>query len=227
VTLPTPSDDLEALAPHGGPPSGYGDRAWLLRTVIANVRPARWTEWLQVDAAGLIDRAIRSDEARPLLEGWIHATRAFADVGWATALLRDPAVRTKIMVNVALVLERLSPDDQAIAVVDAAEGMTPSDLADLARSVPPPWPGKLVDAVLSAAAALGSEPIAHPALSGLVRAAATGLPPERADDLETVASVNGETRPALIDHIDTIRLRARMHEAFAAGGARPAMRETR
>jgi hypothetical protein len=53
-------------------------------------------------------------------------------------------------------------------------------------------------------------------IHALVRAGAIGLPPERADDLEKVASVDGEIRPALIDAIDTIQFRARMYDAFAA-----------
>jgi hypothetical protein len=50
----------------------------------------------------------------------------------------------------------------------------------------------------------------------IVRASALGLPPDRADDLEAIASHNGDLRPALVDAIETIGLRARMHAAFAA-----------
>jgi hypothetical protein len=43
------------------------------------------------------------------------------------------------------------------------------------------------------------------------------LPPDQADELHAVATYKDELRPALIDVIETIRLRARIHEAFAEG----------
>ena len=79
ATLPAPSEEFEALGFAGRPASGYGERAWLLRSLLAHVRPDRWSEWLRVDASGLVDQATRSDEARPLLEGWIAATARFGD----------------------------------------------------------------------------------------------------------------------------------------------------
>ncbi len=57
VTLPTPSEEFEGLGFTGRPAPGYGERAWLLRSILAHVRPERWTEWLQVDAPGLVDQA--------------------------------------------------------------------------------------------------------------------------------------------------------------------------
>jgi hypothetical protein len=216
VDLPTAADDVEALMPAGRPPSGYGERGWLLRTWLAHVRPARWTEWLDIDPPGLVDRAIRSEEARPLLEGWIEATARFADVAWATALLRNPDVRTKIMVNIDRAIEGLSERDRAVALVASADALDPAILANLARGVPPPWPHELSDAVLGSAADLGREQFPNPALYELVRAGAVGLPPDRADDLANVASLKGELRSALSDPIETIRLRARIHDAFAA-----------
>ena len=96
VSLPTPSEEFEALGFTGRPASGYGERAWLLRSILAHVRPERWTEWLQVDAPGLVDQATRSDEARPLIEGWIEATARFGDPVWAAAILRNKDVPTKV-----------------------------------------------------------------------------------------------------------------------------------
>ena len=113
------------------------------------------------------------------------------------------------------VLDGLSPAERAQAVADAAGSFDPSLLAGLAVSVPAPWPKPLGDAVLQAAHAAGREQYPGPALYELVRAAALRLPPDRADELEAAASFKQELRPALTDVVETIRLRARLHEAFA------------
>ena len=216
VSLPTTSEEFEALGFTGRPASGYGERAWLLRSILAHVRPERWTEWLQVDASGLVDQATRSDEARPLIEGWMEATARFGDPVWAAAILRNKDVPTKVSANVGQVLDRLSPGERALAVADSAAVLDPSLLAGLAAAVPAPWPKALGDAVLSAARSAGREQYPGADLYELVRAAALRLPPDRADELEAVASFKDELRPALTDAIETIRLRARIHEAFAA-----------
>jgi hypothetical protein len=89
-------------------------------------------------------------------------------------------------------------------------------LAELAASIPAPWPRPLADAVLDVAGLVGREQFPGPGLYELVRAAALRLQPDRADDLTRVASYKNELRPALTDVVETIRLRARIHEAFAA-----------
>jgi hypothetical protein len=216
VTLPTPSDEFESLGFTGRPAPGYGERAWLLRSLLAHVRPERWTEWLRVDATGLVDQAVRSEEARPLLEGWIAATARFGDREWATAILGAHAVPTKVTVNVGQVLDGLSPADRALALATSATALEPAVFASLAAAVRAPWPGTLADAVLEIASFVGREQFPGPGLYELVRAAALRLPPGRADDLTAVASYRDELRPALVDVVETIRLRARIHEAFAA-----------
>jgi hypothetical protein len=216
VSLPTPSEAFEALGFTGRPASGYGERAWLLRQILAHVRPVRWSDWLHVEAAGLVDQATRSDEARPLLEGWIEATGRFGDADWAASILRNKTVPTKATTNVGQVLDGLSPVDRALAVADSAANLEPSLLAGLAAAVPAPWPKALGEPVLAAARAAGREQFPGPGLYELVRAAALRLPPDRADELEAVASFKDELRPALTDVVETIRLRARIHEAFAA-----------
>ena len=217
VTLPTPSEEFEALGFTGRPAAGYGERAWLLRSILAHVRPARWIEWLGVDAPGLVDQATRSDEARPLLEGWIEATARFGDPVWAAAVLRNKTVSEKVTTNIGQVLEALPPGERALAVTDAAPVLDPSLLAGLAAAVPAPWPTPLGDAVLASARSAGKEQYPAAGLYELVRAAALRLPSDRADELQAVATFKEELRPALIDVIETIRLRARIHEAFAEG----------
>jgi Family of unknown function (DUF5691)/SWIM zinc finger len=216
ATLPSPSEEFEALGFTGRPAPGYGERAWLLRSLLANVRPDRWTGWLRVDRAGLVDQATRSEEARPLLEGWIEASARFRDRDWAAAILRNQAVRTKVMLNVGQVLDGLAPDDRAIVVAETATALDPVMLASFAANVPAPWPSPLADAVLEIARFVGQEQFPGPGLYELVRTAALRLPPDRADDLTNVASYKDELRPALTDVVETIKLRARIHEAFAA-----------
>ena len=89
-------------------------------------------------------------------------------------------------------------------------------LAALAAEIPGPWPPPLADLVLAVARSSGREQFPAAGLYELVRAAALHLPPDRADALEAVASFKDELRPALADAIETIRLRARIHQAFAA-----------
>ena len=216
ATLPAPSEEFEAFGFTGRPAPGYGERAWLLRSMIAHVRPDRWTEWLRVDRAGLVDQATRSEEARPLLEGWIEATARFRDRAWAGAILRNPAVRTKVMLNVGRALDGLAPADRAMVVAEIAGAVDPVMLASFAGGIPGPWPGPLADAVLEMARFVGQEQFPGPGLYELVRAAALRVPPDRADDLTAVASYKDELRPALADAVETIRLRARIHEAFAS-----------
>jgi Family of unknown function (DUF5691)/SWIM zinc finger len=215
VSLPVPSEELETLGFTGRPAPGYGERAWLLRQILAHVRPGRWSEWLEADAAGLVDQATRTDEARPLLEGWIEATGRFGDADWAAAILRNKTVPEKATTNVGQALDGLSPAERALAVADSAANLDPSLLAGLSAAVPAPWPKALGDAVLAAARSANREQFPGPGLYELVRAAAIRLPPDRADELEAVTSFKDELRPALTDVVETIRLRARIHEAFA------------
>jgi hypothetical protein len=183
---------------------------------MGHVRPGRWTEWVGADAAGLVEQATRSEEARPLLEGWIAATARFGDAEWAIAILGNHGVPAKVTVNVGQVLDGLSPADRAFALATSAAALEPALFAGLAAAVPAPWPSPLADAVLEIASFVGKEQFPGPGLYELVRAAALRLQPDRADDLTAVASYKDELRPALIDVVETIRLRARIREAFAA-----------
>jgi hypothetical protein len=68
---------------------------------------------------------------------------------------------------------------------------------------------------LSVASTLSGSQYPDLALYQLIRAAAMGLPPVHADDLATLASYQGEIRPALLGAVETLRMRARIHDAFA------------
>jgi hypothetical protein len=216
VTLPTLDAELEAAGFGGRASGGLGERSWLLRQLLAHVRPARWAAWLGAKPDALVERALRSDEARPVLEGWIEAAARFEDVPWLGALLGEPKVGQTATVDLARAVAGLPGDRRLAVVAVAASALDPVTLARLAGACLPPWPRSVGDALLEAARSLASNQYPDPALYELVRAAARGLPPDRADDLVAIASWEGQPRPALGAAIDTIRLRGRIRAAFEA-----------
>ena len=216
VTLPSPDAELDAAGLAGKPPAGVGERAWLLRQVVGHVPPRLWTEWLRADPAALVERALRTDEARMLLEGWIDASGRFGDRTWAAAILAEPKVAAAVKgIDPSRVLETLPAPDVAMVVANAARHLDQSTLARLADRCPAPWPRPVVEAVFAALSkSAGSDAPDYPYYA-LVRAAAAAVPPDRAGDLETLASHHGQVRPALVGAIDTARLRHQMYAAFA------------
>jgi hypothetical protein len=163
----------------------------------------------------LLDRALRTDEARPILEGWVEATARFGDAGWAGAILGEARIPEATPgLDLVRVLDGLSPSDAARVVAGAAHEVDLVTLARLAERCRAPWPAYLVDAVFSVIRAAGADTPEY-AVYALVRRAAATVPPDRADDLETLASHDGEVRPALTGAIETIRFRRQMHAAFA------------
>ena len=93
VALPELDQELEA-AGFGKPPTGIGERAWLLRQLVAHIPPARWVEWLAPDPPTLIDRALRTEEKVPSSRAGSTRRHASADATWATALLERPEGRS-------------------------------------------------------------------------------------------------------------------------------------
>jgi len=217
VTLPPLEDPrglaLESLA--GKPPTGYGERAWRLRFLLGYVRPARWVEWLGMDERDLVARSVRADEAVQVLDGWWIATTRFGDVAWATALLTEPRVAAAIGAQPRPLVLALDPADRAVVVARVAGSLDPATFASVAASLPPPWPPAVASAALRALGPRGDGEWPDPAYYELVRAAARGLPPDRAEELVEAASHQDRIRPSLDDAIDVVRLRARIHQAFA------------
>ena len=219
VTLPAPQpgDPLDGIA--GRPPKGVGERAWLLRTLVAHVRPERWTEWLGAEPGALVTRALGSDEARPILDGWIDATTRFGSRSWAAALLAAPGI-TRVVAGLdpVRVLDALPHSERADVVAHAARTVDTTMLASLVERCPRPWSRPLTAAVFDVLAASFDDDDRSRAFDDLVRAAARAAPPERADELAEWASDGEGVRPSLVAAIDTIRLRRRIHAAFAELG---------
>jgi hypothetical protein len=214
VTLPTLDGELEAAGFGGRAGAGLGERAWLLRQLIAHTRPSRWTEWLAADASTLASLAAGADERRPVLEGWIEAAERFADPAWVRALVADPRVAAAAQLDPVRSVDALPPAQRIDVAAAVAGSVEPPTLARLATACPPPWPPALADAVLDALRKLGKAQNPEQAYYDLIRAAALGLAPNRADDLLALADREGNVRPALAGAIERIHLRARIHEAF-------------
>ena len=222
ATLPTADPELEAAGLAGKPPAGIGERAWLLRQILGRLAPRRWNEWLRADANALVDRALRSEEARPILEGWIDATGRFGDPAWATALLAEPKVaKVTTGIDPGRVLDSLRPADMADVVAAVARNVEPGSLPRLVERCTAPWTKPLVEAVFAVLGrSAGSDGPDH-AFYSLVRSAALAVPPDRGSDLEILASHRGEVRPALVAAMDTVRFRQGLHAAFTEAEARP------
>ena len=89
-------------------------------------------------------------------------------------------------------------------------------LGDLVERVPPPWPADLADAILNVLAAARAVPYPDPAIYRLFHEAAGAIPPARAGDFADAATYGEQLRPTLVASLDRLRLRERVHAAFAA-----------
>jgi hypothetical protein len=205
------------------PPQGTGERAWWHRHLLARVAPSRWEAWLGADPAALVDRALRSDDARALVEGWVEAAIRFGDADWATALLAHKEIASGDAV----------PNVDPLALLDALLTTTERDpvavkligMGDTAAALktaehcPAPWSSLLSWAVLTALAKEGKSIGISKAFVDLTRMAARRLPTEHAEQLETIVVGDGSrpgTYPILREYLELIEFRKRMRAAFAA-----------
>jgi hypothetical protein len=222
VRLPDPDPALDVAAFAGKAPQGWGAGAWHLRWLLAQVPPARWTEWLRAPAGDLVDRVLRTDEARAVLAGWTEAASRFSDAGMAAALLADPKVAAATGSAEAAPLLALPAAERAAVAAQVASALDPAVLAVVAAAIPAPWPEPLASRVLAVLRRASGEAWPDQHVHTLIRAAAGGLDPRRADDLAEAASHDGRVRPSLEDAVDLIRFRERLHAAFADIPATPA-----
>ncbi|MFL5756684.1 MAG: DUF5691 domain-containing protein, partial [Chloroflexota bacterium] len=215
VTLPELDPDLVAAGLAEKPPAGVGARAWLLRNLFADIPPGRWTEWLRADPRSLVDRAVRAEEARVILDGWIEATITFGDASWAKALMSEPDLPAKVIRNVVDVLGGLDRDERSGVVIALLGRVEPAVLAAAVSRCDPPWTDAVADAVLRVIGKLADQAQPAQPYYDLVRAAALGIPPARSDDLVALASHDGQIRPSLLGPVETIEFRQQLHAAFS------------
>ena len=219
VTLPAWDDRLERLVVIRRPPQGLGERAWWLRQLIERVDPSRWTAWLSADPAVIIERALRTEHARPLIEGWVTAAVRFEDARWASALLSHDDVRnpdTATGVDVVDLLAVLSAPERQASVARLLADVDSDLAARLVARCPRPWSWELSRASLAAIAR--DVPSAFPPQGFYqhIRLAARRIPPEFADELETVLTSDERRRRSetIIDAVDILRIRRQMAEAL-------------
>jgi len=163
-----------------------------------------------------VDRALRAEEARPILEGLTEGAGRFEDGDWLVALLANDGVAEKIEIDPIRALTRLPPGARAAVAARAVGSADPKTLARLVAVCPGPWPDELAEAVLAAVGTLGGSEVPDQGYYELVRAAATGIRPGHAGRLADLASHGDRLRPALEGAVETIRFRAELGAAFAA-----------
>ena len=201
------------------PPAGLGERAWWLRQIVARTRPDLWPRRLGADARGLIERALRSDAARPVVEGWVEAALRFRDPAWAAALLRQERTLELVesrgidplaLLDVLSAAEREELVERAMAVADIAAA------ARMAGACPPPWSARLGRAVLVALHGEAREDYPEQGFYDLVRLAARRLPPSLVDDFEAVLEQRERLARSvpLAEAADLLRFRHQMSLAL-------------
>ena len=216
------NESLARLGIPKKPRQGIGERAWWLRHLLGRVAPARWEEWLAADPVALVDRALRSDDAGPVLEGWVEAATRTRDARWASALLAHKEIafgQAVPNVDSLMLLDALSSAERdPVAVKLIGLGDTEA-AARVAEHCPGPWSALLSWAVLNALAREGPAIGITKAFVELVRIAVRRLPTDHAEQLETVVAGDGSrlgTYPIFHDYLELIDFRKRMRAAFAA-----------
>jgi hypothetical protein len=216
VVLPEIDDELEEAGFGGKPPQGVGERAWLLRQIVAHVRPRRWSEWLSADASAIVDRALRVEEARPILDGLIEAAGRFEDADWIVALLANPKVAGQSQADPVRALARLPVGSRLAVATRAARFVEAKTLARVVAACPGPWPLELTNVVLATSSRLAATEVPDQGFYDLVRSAATWAPADRADRITEIATHGERIRPSLEGAIETLQFRVEMRAAFAA-----------
>jgi hypothetical protein len=219
VALPTWDPAFDALVLAKKPPHGIGERAWWLRQLIERVAPARWETWLGTDSATLLERAIRADDARPVVEGWIGATHRFRDRRWAASLLgAEDIVGGKVApgAEVYQLLAVLEPPEREATVVRLMKGTDVDAIPRLVDPCPRPWSVELSRASLAALAREGAKPYPAQGFYDHLRIAVRRVPPAMADDFEAAVHTDERHRRSgpISDAIDTLRARQQLAQAF-------------
>jgi hypothetical protein len=137
--------DVVADGVEARPPPGTGERAWWLRQMLGMVPPATWP----VD---VVDAAVASDWAAPLLLGWSDAAGRFRDATWAAALVglwaRLPQKRRdELALSPEEVLGELDGCDRDPILLGVL-GRSPVDGVHLAARCDHRWGRELTAAVL-------------------------------------------------------------------------------
>jgi Family of unknown function (DUF5691)/SWIM zinc finger len=212
--------ELESFGLVRKPPAGLGERAWWLRQLIALQPPRHWERWLGADPGALLERALRSDDARPILEGWVEAAVRHRDPNWALALLRESKVASGDKVPGADpigLLDVLPADDRDSIVADRLSSVDVNVAAKLAARCPRPWSAALAAAAIDVLERAAAKPYPDQGLYELLRLSVRRTPVERLGALETALGDDGRSQRSgqIVDAIELLRLRGQMADAFA------------
>jgi hypothetical protein len=219
VALPTWDPALEQLAVTRKAPQGIGERAWWLRQLLQRVEPANWESWLGADPAALVERALRSDDADPVIAGWIGAARLFQDARWAAALLgASDVVDGKVAPgsDALGLLGALDPREREVTVIRLMKGGDAEAVARLVDACPRPWSSDLSRASLGVLAREGATDYPSQGFYDHLRIAVRRAPPSVADELEGAIFADERRRRSgpISDAIDTLRSRQGLANAF-------------
>ena len=113
-------------------------------------------------------------------------------------------------------LDALTEAEAAAVVARVTSRIDRRLLADLAERMRGPWPPPLADAMLAVLARARAVPYPDPAIYRLFHEAAAAIPLPRAGDFADAATYGEQLRPTLDEALDRLRLRERIHAAFAA-----------
>ena len=211
VTPPAGADAAMVRDGLGGkPPKGFGERAWLLRGIVAATPLAAWRDITGMTPRQLLDAPVDKDWRDELVSGWYDATvaqRVPEAAEWAGALLAY-GPRTEWVLELLPVADEAARTAYVLSLLKAPK----PDAAVLATFGP--WPDPVARAVV--------ERLARPALPpddwamrqwlGLCE---EHLPPRRAGDVAAVAArfaPDDPWYPALSRLADHLTFRAEMLE---------------
>lgn len=219
VSLPTWDPALDGLVIGRKPPQGVGERAWWLRQILERVDPRLWETWLAVEPDGLIERALRAEDARPVLEGWVGGALRFGDARWAASLLGSADVvsgRAAQGTDVLRLLGVLDPRAREATVIRLMKVADDETVARLVAACPRPWSNELARASLGVLARESATDYPAQGFYDHLRIAVRRIPPSFADELEAAVYVDDRRRRSnpITDAVDILRSRQQLAQAF-------------
>jgi len=155
VTLPEAlSAELQRDVIDLKPPHGVGERAWMLRQIVAHVPPAQLVPG--VDAAHVLDLVRRCEHGPALLHGIAAATASYDDERMRTAFLID-AAGDHGAGALALTANQDAPwsERRRDAIVALLEAGVPNAL-EFTLTLPGPWDRRFSQAFLAYLRALAT-----------------------------------------------------------------------
>jgi hypothetical protein len=182
------------------PPRGTGERAWLLRQLVAAAPAAWWRDYAGMSPRRLLLLAARTDWRLTLEQGWADAAIRDRDAAWIGALLDRADGGDRALFQALHPVDRDQwlrehPDSPMLGALDL---------------VPGPWSPELSAAARRWLAGLAvTDPRQAPEARRLMRAAAVRLEPPIPPDLD-LSQVHPRLLESWDDMLETLSIRAAM-----------------